>query len=229
VRYRPVATKQLPRTLLNMDGPLMIAATKILKPGPTRIARIAPGITLPRTIPITTLFVAGGFAIVGLVLTALIPLTRTATSMMLGTLFFGAAGVMVTTYSPMKGESMTRWLGLSVTSRRQRVELNGEPARVYIGICPIDRVAVGEIQIVSSAVAVPAGSVDKRGLPLKQRVFSRVEAREDRPETSPQTVPYFVGAALDGWAQASTAAPQFESPFSLGNQPIDPDSAWGRR
>lgn len=198
------------------DGPLMIAATKILKPGPTRIARLVPGVTLPRTIPITTLFVTFGFAAFGLLVMLTLPFFNSLTSILTGTVLFGGLGVVVTTYSPLKGESMLRWFGLEISSRRQRIEMNGEPAKVYIGLCAIDRVAVGEIRILPSAVEVPPGSVDSRGLPLKQRVFRRLDVRSDRPETAPQSVPHFVGGALDGWARASSAPPAYESPFSLG-------------
>jgi hypothetical protein len=206
-----------PRTFIPMqDGPLMIAATKILKPGPTRIARLVPGVTLPRTIPITTLFVTFGFSAFGLLVMLAMPFFNSLTSILIGTVLFGGLGVVVTTYSPLKGESMLRWLGLEVSARRQRIEMNGEPAKVYIGLCAIDRVAVGEIRIMPSAIDVPSGSVDSRGLPLKQRVFRPLTVRADRPETAPQSVPHFVGGALDGWAQASHAQPAYESPFSLG-------------
>lgn len=213
----PLRTCWCPRTFIGMqDGPLMIAATKILKPGPTRIARLVPGVTLPRTIPITTLFVVAGFSAFGLLVMLALPFFSSLTSILTGTVLFGGLGVVVTTYSPLKGESMLRWFGLEVSARRQRIEVNGEPAKVYIGLCPIDRVAVGEVRILPSAVEVPPGSVDSRGLPLKQRVFRRLEVRSDRPETAPQSVPHFVGGALDGWARASHTQPAYESPFSLG-------------
>ncbi len=183
---------------------MMLAATKILKPGPARIAKIMPGVTLPRTVPLPTLFITAGFSLVGLVVTVLVPFTRTITSITLGTVMFGAIGVLVATYSPYKGESMVRWFGLSYSARRDRVRLNGQMARVYIGICPVHRVAGGKTVIRAGAIDVPEGAVDDRGLPRKQRAgLHRLEPRADRPSTTAQSVPYFVGAGLQGWAQTA--------------------------
>ncbi len=187
----------------------MIAATKILKPGPARIAKIMPGVTLPRTVPLPTLFITAGMALVGLIVTVLIPFTRTITSVTLGTVFFGALGVLVATYSPLKGESLVRWFGLEYSARRDRVTLNGKQARVYIGICPVHKVAAGKMHIRAGAVDVPAGSVDVRGLPRRHRAHSTpLEVRADRPSTSPQSVPFFVGQGLQGlqgWASTASS------------------------
>lgn len=184
----------------------MIAATKILKPGPARIAKIMPGVTLPRTVPIPTLFITAGFTLVGLLVTVSIPMTRTITSVTMGSVLFGALGVVIATYSPIKGESMMRWFGLEYSARRDRVKLNGQLARVYIGICPVHRVAAGRTRIRSGAVDVPVGSVDQRGLPRKNRAnLKRLEPRQDRPGTSAQSVPFFVGKSLEGWASSAAA------------------------
>ncbi len=187
---------------------MMIAATKILKPGPARIAKIMPGVTLPRTVPIPTLIITAASAILGLLVTVAIPFTRTITSVTLGMVAFGALGVVVATYSPLKGESMVRWFGLEYSARRDRVVLHGKPARVYVGICPVHRVATGKMRIRAGAVDVPAGAVDERGLPRKGRAHSSpLQARTERPSTSPQSVPFFVGSNLNGWAaEASVTA-----------------------
>ncbi len=190
----------------------MIAATKILKPGPARIAKIMPGVTLPRTVPIPTLFITGGFMLLGLFITVSIPLTRTLTSVTMGMVLFGALGVLIATYSPIKGESMVRWFGLEYSARRDRVKLNGQLSRVYIGICPVHKVAAGRVRIRAGAVDVPVGSVDERGFPRKHRAHvPRLEPRQDRPGTSPQSVPFFVGKSLEGWS-ASAASTALDGP-----------------
>ena len=107
---------------------------------------------------------------------------------------------------------MVRWFGLEYSARRDRVTLHGKPARVYVGICPVHRVASGKMQIRSGAVDVPEGAVDQRGLPRRHRANAQpLQARTVRPATSPQTVPFFVGNKLHGWAdqaQARAEGPQ---------------------
>jgi hypothetical protein len=169
----------------------MIVATKILKPGPVRVARIAPGITLPRSVPLVKGIVALAFGLGGIIIAAALPPTRSLSAIVVAAVLSGALGVLVATYSPLKGESMARWAGLELTSRRNRLRINGELARVYVGICPVAELPRGKVRIRAGAVDVPTGSVDERGLPSKRiaPVLSRLGPRADRPTTAPQPVP----------------------------------------
>lgn len=46
-------------------------------------------------------------------------------------------------------------------------------ARAYIGICPLGTVIAGEVSIIGGLVAVEAGSVDDRGVPVGDRPVRR--------------------------------------------------------
>ena len=144
-------------------GPLMLAATAVLNPGPARISRLGPGIKLPRTVPIRTLISVGAGAILFLLPTFVflsMDLRNTAIAAVLG----GGTGWFIITYSPMKGESMSKWMGLEASARYSRkLTIDGQRAQAYIGICPITQLARGPIRIQMGHANVPAGSVDERG------------------------------------------------------------------
>lgn len=144
-------------------GPLMLAATSVLKPGPTRIAKIGGNVTLPRTVPVMSL-VAGVVGASIVVLLATFTIGVGMRSVILGGAFGACVGVFFVTYSPMKGESMSKWLGLQVAARRGRLMVDGRLARVYVGVCPVPDVAAGLVHVVRGAVNVPEGSVDERGV-----------------------------------------------------------------
>ncbi len=177
------------------DGDLMLAATNLLRPGPTRIGSLGR-VTLPRTVRLRSVlsWLIGGTL-------GLIP-GATASSVLGGLgplaagLFIGAgAGHLVVNAEPLPGEHLLSWLFLASGSHRHRVNLNGiktrivlrpidegpppgpspvevaragdmvayalavtgqlqRGAQVFIGICPLETVAVGEVRIVGGMVAV---------------------------------------------------------------------------
>lgn len=148
-------------------GPPMLSATEILRTPPTRIGKITESIVLPRTVSLVSLIATG----VGLVLGAIVSLPFFGLlglrGVLLITVLMGAIGLGVVTLSPIKGESFTKWLGLSVARLgKPKVEINGRSARVYIGVAPLLATAGGAVQVLSSATEVRLGDVDERGVLL---------------------------------------------------------------
>jgi hypothetical protein len=145
----------------------MIIATKVMKPGRARIGSIGNAITLPRTVSIVSL-VAGligllAGAVFGLILG---PSMRT---ILMGAVFGAAIGVVVVNYSPLKGESLLTWFGLTVKAKRQQIYVNGQPVRLSIGICPVTRAAVGPVRIQKGAINIPPTQYDERGVLISKK------------------------------------------------------------
>jgi hypothetical protein len=151
-----------------VSGPPMLAMTSALRPPPARISKIGENLTLPFSVQINQLVAVSVGAFAGLVFVTMFILPFAGGSIVLfgsGLGIGGFLGMVAVTWSPLKGESLKTWLGLSVgSSRREKVEINGVEARAYIGIMPLPYSAAGELRIVSRAVDVPAGSVDDRGV-----------------------------------------------------------------
>lgn len=147
---------------------LMLAATKVINPGPARISKIGFGIVLPRAIEIRQL-AAGFIGALVLFIPSLI-FVGEVRSMMFAIGIGASLGLLAVTWSPLRNESLATWLGLEVASRTRRngaVTPDGRPARAYVGVAPLPRLAVGPARIVAGAVDVPPGSVNERGLPVK--------------------------------------------------------------
>lgn len=145
------------------SGPKMLCATKALKPGRMRIGRIAGDMVLPRTVPVVNL-VAGGVG-------ALVGLTVGGSFLGLqGALYFAtltaAVALGLVTYSPLKGESLAAWLGLSIRARARSagsVERDGEMFRVAVGVAPLGRLPAGRVRIRFGAANVAPSAYDERG------------------------------------------------------------------
>jgi hypothetical protein len=143
-------------------GPVMLAATAALRGHKTRIGKIAGNITLPRTVPLANAiaFLVGG--VIGLIAGAIIG--GTLQTLLYGTAFGGAAGVFAVTYSPLKGESLMTWLGLTVNAKRQQIKVNGQAVRLAIGVAYISQPARGNVSILGSAIDVDPEQFDERGV-----------------------------------------------------------------
>lgn len=110
----------------------MLAATKLLRPGPTRVGSLGR-ITLPRTVRLRSLvsWVVGGTgglligAVVAAVLGGLTPLA-------IGVFVGAGLGHVVTNVEPLPGENVLTYLRLASTSQRNRVVLNGARTRVVL-------------------------------------------------------------------------------------------------
>lgn len=157
------------------SGPPMLSMTSALRPPPARISKIGENLTLPVSVQINQLVAGSIGAFAGLVLSLLVlgpfigvSIVTAGAGLGLGVL----AGLLAVTWSPLKGESLGTWLGLNFTTfRGDRVEIDGVPARAFIGIAPLRCSAAGETHVVARAVNVPAGTVDDRGVivPLREQ------------------------------------------------------------
>jgi hypothetical protein len=144
-------------------GPLMLCATKILKPPPTTIANIGGNVTLPRPVAVRSLLagIAGFFLLapIGLLVRGF-----------QGMLIMGAVGAFVAvaliTWEPQKGETLAQILGVAAQSRiRQKpVKLNSATVSVSVGVARISRVALGRVHILADSVNVRPGAYDERGV-----------------------------------------------------------------
>lgn len=151
-------------------GPPMIAATNMLRPPPARIGKISGNITLPRTIELKKAIAAGAGGFGGVFLW-FFPLGLivgyTVFGLLISVLIGGAIGVFAVSWSPLRGESLATWLGLTAgRARSDRVEIDGRPVRAYLGIAPLPFTAAGRTEVFASAVDIPPGSHDDRGVPL---------------------------------------------------------------
>ncbi|RJL24022.1 hypothetical protein [Bailinhaonella thermotolerans] len=148
------------------QGPTMIAATNILRPPPAVIGSINQRLTLPRTVKLTTILFGGVGACLGLLVATAVA-GAGFQQLMYGSVLGAAAGWLVVNYSPLSGESMLTWLGLTVRATTARkVSVDGKPVRLYIGIAPLHRTAAGTVRMLPGAVPVQAAQWDERGVPL---------------------------------------------------------------
>lgn len=139
----------------------MLCATKVLDTGPARVGSIVGNITLPRTVEIRVLVAAAIGSILLFLMTSFvlgISLRQTTMSLIIG----GAIGVFTQKFSPAPGETVFSFAWLRLTSAASATKADGQRRRVYVGMCPVQRVAGGPTRIVAGAVDVPAGSVDDR-------------------------------------------------------------------
>lgn len=114
------------------DGQLMLAATKLLRPGPTRVGSLGR-ITLPRTVRLRSLvsWVIGGTGglLVGAVAAAVI---GGLTPLAIGVFVGAGLGHVVTNVEPLPGENVLTALKLASASQRNRVVLNGTKTRIVL-------------------------------------------------------------------------------------------------
>lgn len=148
-------------------GPVMLAATAVLRPGRARIGKLAGNITLPRTVSLISLLAGAVGFLVGVTIGFIF--IGGIQAVLYGGTFGAAGGVFVVSYSPMKGESLTRWLGLTIKAHREQIKVDGQPVRLAVGICPISRAAAGPVHIVRGGIEVPPSQRDARGVIISPR------------------------------------------------------------
>ncbi|MCO6009158.1 hypothetical protein NE236_29730 [Actinoallomurus purpureus] len=152
----------------DMRGPVMLAATNMLKPPPAVIGSLNKEITLPRTIKLTTLLSVGIGAVMGFLI-ALFTVGVGINALIYGPTLGGALGWGAVSFSPLRGESLAKWLGLQANSARQRkLAVDGRPVRLYVGIAPLRRTAAGTVRMLPGGVPVDGVSWDERGFPQQE-------------------------------------------------------------
>lgn len=151
-----------------VHGPTMLAATNMLKPPPPVIGSLNKEVALPRTIKLTTLAGVGAGAVLGFVV-ALLLVGTSIKALMYGPALGGMLGWLAVNFSPLRGESLAKWLGLRATNaRKRRLVLDGRPVRLYVGIAPLRRTAAGTVRMLPGGVPVDAVVWDPRGFPAQE-------------------------------------------------------------
>lgn len=146
----------------SVDGPPMICATKVLRPGGQRVGKIAGNFTLPRTVPIVTaVLVIIGF-VVGVALAWVV--SGQPYSIGIGGGLGGAVGYAMATFSPLRGESMLTWMILHMRGRRRKQRIDGRPVSLAVGAAIANRVPHGPVILRRAAVRVDPSSRDDRGV-----------------------------------------------------------------
>lgn len=145
------------------NGPVMIAATNILKPPPARIGQIGSSITLPRTIPLKNLAFGGVGACLGILVGAALGSFQ---GVLIGALVGGFIGVILVAWQPVKGETLLEFLMARVTgrARQRKLAYDGEKVALYIGVARLHRVSLGRVQLRAGALEVDPNQVDERGV-----------------------------------------------------------------
>jgi hypothetical protein len=153
-----------------MQGPVMLSATEILKTPPLRLGKISENIVLPRSVEVKKVVavILGLLAAFPIFAFGGIVIGHSLLFFILVELFVSILFLLAVSYSPIKGESFSTWLGLASSSKVSgKVMHRGKEVRAYIGIAPLKYSAQGSVRIVPGAVSVPAGAYDERGVPLK--------------------------------------------------------------
>ena len=160
------------------EGPVMLSVTNILRPPPARIGQISEKFVLPRTIELRVFLASIGGFFAGMVLWfAPVGLffDYSITSLLTMVALGGFVGYVFVTWSPLKGESLATWLGLSAAATRPgRVVYQGKKVHAFLGVAPIGFLAAGPVHIRPGAIDVPAGSVDERGVPYTKDEIVRL-------------------------------------------------------
>lgn len=154
----------------------MVCATGVMKPGPTRIGRIGRNFTLPRTIPIATLFSTGIGAAIGAFLAVTI---GSASNIPLGLVFGGGLGWLVVSYSPLRNESLLKWFELTFKSQTRSRYVKGRRVIPAVGVAVVKAPSSGPVLLRRSAARVPTGHYDERGVPRTAKNLNLPEHSND--------------------------------------------------
>jgi len=196
---------------------MMLVATEALRPPKLRIGKIGENFTLPRTVSAVKL-ITGSLSALGFIAIFGALLGYSVQSVMyLGTI--GAlVGVGIVSYSPLKDESLARWLGLRVKTRRGRIRMVGNTTvRVAVGICYIEPPVTGPVQALPGAVNVRPRTHDDRGVRIVETRW-KIPVVEDSLDIPRLDVPPFdkldkhrratgvsnVSAALEAYRSAAS-------------------------
>lgn len=145
-----------------VEGPPMVCATPVMRPGGHRIGKIVGDIALPRTVPLPTAVLTAVGAVLGGLAALLVAGFSAALGIGIG--IGGAAGYALATFSPLRGESMLTWLVLTARSRRRRQKLDGKKVTFGVGAAFATRAPVGPVLLGRSAVRVNPDERDERGV-----------------------------------------------------------------
>lgn len=152
-----------------MSGPVMLSCTTLLRPGPSRVGSLGANITLPRTVKTSSLIAGGIGGVAGLLLFAPFAALFGLNALIVGAAVGGFAGIGLTSWSPLRGESFSTWAMVLVKNRSGRVQLgehvlDGKDVRAYIGLCPLPpTVKAGPVRVMRNAVVVTPEWMNDKG------------------------------------------------------------------
>ena len=164
-------------------GPVMLVCTSVLRRAPLRIGGLGERITFHRTVRVAVIAYGAAGVFLGFVIGALVTIFVGGFNLIVyATAGGGMLGVAAESWSPLRGESMLRWLGLMVTtSARRRVEMEGASRRVYIGLCALNRVAAGPVHLRGAAVETDRPPLERRGRRSRAALDQATPDSIDRP------------------------------------------------
>lgn len=166
------------------SGPSMLVMTSSLRAPKVRIGHIGGNITLPRTVPLEALIAGGVGAVVGLIASFSL-LGGSVQSVMYCVGLGIALGVFVVTWSPLKGESFAKWIGLTVGSRTKKITMNGEPVTLAVGVAVLSEVHSGVISMRAGSVNIAPSQYDERGVRYDARtIFDRLLSENGAQESA---------------------------------------------
>ena len=156
------------------NGPIMLSATSVLKQGPARIGSITKQVKLPRTILLKTFVSVIVYGFIGLIIGLLIGGLK---AMLYSTIVFSAGAYFATNYSPLRGETLSKYIGLSIKAQRERRYINGKLVKIYVGIVPISRPALGKFVLWPGGINISSTNYDERGVLINKKYATTTEIK----------------------------------------------------
>lgn len=215
----------------------MLVATEALQPPKLRIGKLGNNFSLPRTVPLISLVAGALGALLSIAVFSALAgwsLAKVSYSGVVGAVI----GVFLVTYSPLRGESLLKWLGLKVRSSRNRARyIDGKPVRLAVGICYVPDVVKGIVQLRPGSVPVRPNLYDDRGTRIRETRWAlpdwfveEVKTSAPQPqERSSRLAAYraagTAGSRLEAFraASAGSAVPEGYTPMS-----VEPGHRFGR-
>lgn len=107
------------------SGPVMLAATRVLHPGPVRIGSLSKNVTLPRTVQLNVVLAGAFCAVPGLVVGLMFgQIAGGWSTAILGALAGAFIGKILVTWSPYEKESLARFFTVVTKNRKGRIEVD---------------------------------------------------------------------------------------------------------
>ncbi len=195
----------------------MLVATEALRPPKLRIGKLGNNFTLPRTVSAVKLLTGAGTALIFITIFATL-VGWSVQSVMYSATIGALVGVGVVSYSPLKDESLARWFGLKVRSRKGKTRtIKGRPVRLAVGICYVEPPVKGAVQARPGAIPVRAGAHDDRGVRIQELRWRLPVVEDTSPAVSMPSDADLrmqrhrnassvsnVAAAMDAWRAAAS-------------------------
>lgn len=144
----------------------MLSLTEVLRPPRARVGKIF-GMQLGRTIEWRVIGYGAAGAVAGLFPGTVLAVFLGGMGVVYGIFSGIMVGVGLVTWQPTRGETAPSYLVARARQRGRSVHASdGRDMKLYVGMAPVSRVALGYTRIYPSAVPVAAGAYDERGVPV---------------------------------------------------------------